>query len=154
MQRGGLRDQQQEWQPRHQEWQRPLKIITLMMVISRSVKRVSRSQFKPTWKSISIQGRHRLGRSRRSRIPWVKNLEKIVELCQSVGLISAGGFALTKIKYAKERRRKHGLQKHALATNVFVSIWKNIQKISKVLHPRVNVNVEFQGDLEMQALPY
>ena len=121
MQRGGLRDQQQEWQPRHQEWQRPLKIITLMMVISRSVKRVSRCQFKPAW-GFSIQGRHRLGRSRRSRIPWVKNLEKIVELCQSVGLISAGGFALTKIKYAKERRRKHELQKHALATNVFVSL--------------------------------
>ena len=105
MQRGGLRDQQQEWQPRHQEWQRPLKIITLMMVISRSVKRVSRSQFKPTWKSISIQGRHRLGRSRRSRIPWVKNLEKIVELCQSVGLISASGFDswLVKINHANEK---------------------------------------------------
>ena len=86
--------------------------------------------------------------------PVGEEFGKIVELCQSVGLISAGGFALTKIRYAKERRRKHGLQKHALATNVCVSLWKNIQKISKVLHPRVNVNVEFQGDLEMQALPY
>ena len=27
-------------------------------------------------------------------------------------------------------------------------------RISKLLHPRVHVNVEFQGDLEMQALPY
>ena len=73
----------------------------------------------------------------------------------SVGRPDIGWWLRSNEDKVCERKKKEAWTPEACVSNKCLCFnLEEYSEISKVLHPRVNVNVEFQGDLEMQALPY